>query len=194
MLHDVHDAVGLEIGRRIAAGLADHPECVDLAKANVEHWSKLNSDSPGLLRCYDEWRKLLQRAVREIVAVLAAETDEGQRLRQNSPFAGVLSVREVREIKRRHHEAARGTSKVSPLEPGLFTAREASPSLETQRSQRRKKKEYSPRMDTNLHESMQSNFLFVFIRVHSWIKTLLCDLCVSSQRTRWRAVNPEFPG
>jgi CRISPR/Cas system-associated endoribonuclease Cas2 len=32
---------------------------------------------------------------------LCAETEEGQRLRQNSPFAGVLSPAEVWEIKSR---------------------------------------------------------------------------------------------
>jgi len=37
---------------------------------------------------------------------LIAETDEGQRLRQNSPFAGVHRPQEVWQIKSqiRHHE------------------------------------------------------------------------------------------
>ena len=39
------------------------------------------------------------------VATLAAETETGQRLRQNSPFAGILSPDEVWEIKLRHRHA-----------------------------------------------------------------------------------------
>ena len=42
----------------------------------------------------------------EIAEVLVAMTDEGQRLRQNSPFAGVLPAAEVWEIKRRIREAS----------------------------------------------------------------------------------------
>jgi hypothetical protein len=61
-----------------------------------------------LLRCYEEWRTLLVRPTAEIAAILTAETDEGRRLRQNSPFAGALNAEEVWEIKSRlrHHATA----------------------------------------------------------------------------------------
>jgi CRISPR/Cas system-associated endoribonuclease Cas2 len=65
----------------------------------------LNAGVPSLLRCYEEWRELLEREVSEVCAILTAETDDGQRLRQNSPFAGILSPREVWEIKSRHQHA-----------------------------------------------------------------------------------------
>ena len=105
MLHRTHDAVGLEIGRRIAGGLPQHPEWIELARSNLARWSRLNSGAPGLLGCYAEWQQILQRPMEQIVAILTAESDEGQRLRQNSPFAGVLSPREVWQIKRQVHEA-----------------------------------------------------------------------------------------
>lgn len=105
MSHEVQDAISFELARRIASGLPQHPEWVDLARANLERWSRLNSSAPSLLRCYDEWEKLLDRRVAEICAVLTAETDEGQRLRQNAPFAGVLPPHEVWEIKSRHRHA-----------------------------------------------------------------------------------------
>jgi CRISPR/Cas system-associated endoribonuclease Cas2 len=44
--------------------------------------------------------------VHDICLILSAETEEGQRLRQNSPFAGVLSAEEVWEIKARHRRHA----------------------------------------------------------------------------------------
>ncbi|GMV97924.1 MAG: hypothetical protein AMXMBFR83_22770 [Phycisphaerae bacterium] len=108
MGHEIQDRSSLEMARRIAAGLPDHPEWLELARANLERWSRLNRDAPGLLRCYDEWRELLRLPVERICALLTAQTDEGQRLRQNSPFAGVLTPREVWDIKARcrHDQSA----------------------------------------------------------------------------------------
>jgi hypothetical protein len=104
MTHAVHDAVGLELARRIAVGLSAHPEWIELAKENLRRWSQRNCDSPHLMVCYNEWRAILGRPVEEIRDVLLQETDEGQRLRQNSPFAGVLSPQEVWKIKREVRE------------------------------------------------------------------------------------------
>jgi hypothetical protein len=109
MGHEVQDQVSLELGSRIAAGLENHPEWLELARANLDRWSRLNHNAPALLRCYDEWRGILSRPLAEITAILTATTDEGQRLRQNSPFVGVLSPQEVWEIKsriRRHATSA----------------------------------------------------------------------------------------
>ncbi|HWB53596.1 MAG TPA: hypothetical protein VG722_05365 [Tepidisphaeraceae bacterium] len=105
MSHRISDAVSLEIARRISHGLANHPEWIELAKSNLNRWSRLNSEAPGLLACYAQWRQILDQPVNDIAMRLVAETDEGQRLRQNSPFAGVLSAREIWQIKRRIHEA-----------------------------------------------------------------------------------------
>jgi len=105
MRHAFHDAVSLEIARRIAQGLPEHPEWLDFARRNLERWSRLNQSAPSLLRCYEEWRQLLTRPVGDLCAALIAETDEGQRIRQNSPFAGILSPREVWDIKARFRHA-----------------------------------------------------------------------------------------
>jgi hypothetical protein len=101
VLHDYQDRVSLEIAQRIAAGLPNHPEWIDFARGNLDRWATINNESPGLLRCYAEWRSLLDRSLAEVIVILTTQSDEGQRLRQNSPFAGVLSPNEVWEIKRR---------------------------------------------------------------------------------------------
>ncbi len=75
------------------------PEWLALAKANLERWSQRNANSPGLLLAYAEWREILERPALEICAVLTAVTDEGQRLRQNSPFAGALPDDVVSQVK-----------------------------------------------------------------------------------------------
>jgi hypothetical protein len=80
--------------------LLAHPEWVTHAQDNLRRWRERNADAPSLLRCYDEWERVLQRPIDDIRTVLIAPTDEAQRMRQNSPFAGVLPAREVWEIKR----------------------------------------------------------------------------------------------
>ena len=103
--HGFQDAVSLELARRIADGLPQHPEWIDLGRSNLERWARLNSQAPSLLCCYEEWRELLARPIVEICAALTAETDEGQRVRQNSPFAGVIPPSEVWNIKARLRHA-----------------------------------------------------------------------------------------
>jgi hypothetical protein len=99
--HEYQDRVSLEMAKRIAAALPERPEWLALARENLDRWSARNAGAPRLLRCYDEWRRILDRPVTEIIATLLAETDDGQRLRQNSPFVGALTASEVWDIKRR---------------------------------------------------------------------------------------------
>lgn len=101
MGHETHNQVSLEIARRVATELGRSPGWIEFARANLDRWSQRNADAPRLLACYREWRAILERPIPEIVGVLLDASDEGQRLRQSSPFAGVLSAREVWEIKRR---------------------------------------------------------------------------------------------
>lgn len=100
MDHFQRDRVSLGLAKRIAAQLPARPDWIDLARNNLDRWSKRNADSPGLIRCYQEWQRILARPVEEVCAVLTAETDEGQRLRQSNPFAGVFPPRELWDLKR----------------------------------------------------------------------------------------------
>jgi len=100
MGHEVNDRISLEMNRRIAAALPHRPEWLRLARDNLLRWKERNRDAPGLVQLYDEWLALLDLPVDEICAILTAQTDEGQRLRTNSPFVGALSPQEVWAIKR----------------------------------------------------------------------------------------------
>jgi len=104
MSHAKQDNFGLAFARRIADGLKEHPEWIALAKGNIERWSQQNADAPSLLACYREWQAILELPVEDVVAVLLDPTDRGQRIRQNSPFAGVLPPAEVWRMKREVHE------------------------------------------------------------------------------------------
>ena len=105
MNHSETDQVSLELARRVAERLRWQPDLLDFARANLARWSRQNASSPSLLHCYAEWQKTLSRPVDEVCSLLCAESDEAQRLRQNSPFAGVLPAAEVWEIKARFRHA-----------------------------------------------------------------------------------------
>lgn len=103
--HELTDVISLEMGRRVAARLRQQPDLLRLAHDNLDRWTRLNANAPSLLRCYEEWRGILNRRREEIGDLLTSETEEARRLRQNSPFAGVLSAREVWELKQRFRHA-----------------------------------------------------------------------------------------
>jgi len=105
MNHAFQDGVSLEIARRVAARLTASPEPLRVALDNLIRWSHQNANAPALLRCYAEWRIILAQPVGQVCARLCEESDEGQRLRQSSPFAGVLPASEVWDIKRRFRHA-----------------------------------------------------------------------------------------
>ncbi|MGI8602072.1 MAG: hypothetical protein ACR2OZ_03635 [Verrucomicrobiales bacterium] len=99
MKHVVHDEVSLEMGRRVAARIQKHPAVLQIARDNLVRWLRQNADAPGLVRCYREWLEILERPLSDTCQILCADNEEGRRLRQNSPFAGVLPPSEVWSIK-----------------------------------------------------------------------------------------------
>lgn len=108
MSHELQDAISLEMARRVASRLRASPGLLDVARSNLARWSERNADAPALLRCYAEWQELLARPLEDVLEILCSDTDNGQRLRQNSPFAGVLTPAEVWSLKsefRRRHAA-----------------------------------------------------------------------------------------
>ncbi len=109
MKHVVIDQLSQALGVRVAERLRQHPELVDQARANLARWSRQNASATSLLRCYAEWQEILARPVEEICALLCAETEEAQRLRQNSPFAGILAPAEIWEIKASFRHASSAT-------------------------------------------------------------------------------------
>jgi hypothetical protein len=99
MQHEINDKISLEMGRRVAARLREDPALLQTARDNLARWLRQNADAPALVRCYREWLTMLERPLGEICEILCADTEEGRRLRQNSPFAGVLPPSEVWSIK-----------------------------------------------------------------------------------------------
>lgn len=105
MSHELIGEISLELGRCTAARLRQRPDLLQLAHENLARWSRLNAGAPALLRCYAEWHEILHHPLEEICQLLSSESEEAHRLRQNSPFAGVLIAQEVWDLKQRYRHA-----------------------------------------------------------------------------------------
>jgi hypothetical protein len=99
MGHEVLDQISLELGRRVAERLRTNPALLDVARENLARWLRQNADAPALVQCYREWQAILEQPLEDICSILETDSEENRRLRQNSPFPGVLSPREVWAIK-----------------------------------------------------------------------------------------------
>lgn len=77
--------------RAIAARLLAEPQLLEVAHANLQRWLPASGRSRPYL---DAWREILRRPVEEIARVIVEETGQMTAMRQNSPFAGVLTPKE----------------------------------------------------------------------------------------------------
>lgn len=97
--HQNIDLRSLAMDQRTAEKLLANPALVDRGLANLDRW--LKTCSPGVRPVLIEWQTLLQRPLPEVILVLRSTDQRATRLRQSSPFAGLLSVSERTEILKR---------------------------------------------------------------------------------------------
>ncbi len=95
------DRLNLLCHREIAKRLAREPERVlSIARSNLARWLKAHERGSAEARCLEEWEQLLAtRAVAQIIAIITQDSDEGQRLRSSTPFAGILTLQERKELR-----------------------------------------------------------------------------------------------
>ncbi len=106
-MHGKRERQSLEIHRQVAACLRDDPALIGHARANLARWSARHGNGP-LRPAYQEWQALLDNhGVAGIIALITEHSERAARLRQNSPFAGILPPREVWRIKRAVNDATR---------------------------------------------------------------------------------------
>ena len=89
------DLFNLILHRAVAEKLRqDAKSVLQTARNNINRWLTKNESSALL-----EWRRILEtRTPEEIIKIISQDSDEGQRLRSSSPFAGVLSEAEREKI------------------------------------------------------------------------------------------------
>ena len=86
--------------------IRQQPELMDLVRNRLEYalsGSRLSESSQYALR---ECQTIpFTHSLNEVLEILIEDSDDGQRLRQSSPFSGILSQRERFEIFHRYESA-----------------------------------------------------------------------------------------
>jgi len=104
MSHAVIDHVNAAQDRLIAARLRRDRRALRIARQNLRRW--MARDGRKVRPVFHEWHGILVRLnAREIAAFLESDTPMARRLRQSSPFAGVLTEAERRAIQQKHEKA-----------------------------------------------------------------------------------------
>src|SRR5688572_19348527 len=99
--HRLLEARSLAMHAVIAQKIEREPDLLNIARNNLTRWrSRWDDDVPTW---YHEWCEIMHRPWPEIAAIITEPSEEGARLRQSSPFAGVLSA----EVRKRIYEAFR---------------------------------------------------------------------------------------
>ncbi len=95
----------LEYHRRIAAHLLADPEAVmNKARSNLKRWLPVHEGTPSE-QSLREWQLLLDHStIAELISIITEDSDEGQRLRSSTPFTGILSAEERKELRLHYEE------------------------------------------------------------------------------------------
>ncbi|HJU15420.1 MAG TPA: hypothetical protein VJ770_03035 [Stellaceae bacterium] len=97
-LHSDHsrlDERSLTMHKLIAAKVLADPALLDKARDNLRRWQQMDG-SPKLALA--EWEQILSGPIDQIAQFLTERSGRATRLRQSSPFAGVLSEAERQAI------------------------------------------------------------------------------------------------
>lgn len=107
IMHYRREIQSLEIHRMIAAKMCLDPSgVINKAVSNLHGWLEHQQGS-AMEVVLREWLEILVNvSPGEIADFLVSESERATRMRQSSPFAGVLSPGEVWAIKRGRHETA----------------------------------------------------------------------------------------
>ena len=90
------DLRSLAMHTLIARKIARAPGLLAVARKNLRRWGeRWGEDSPVWLR---EWQAILEQPWGEVAALITELSPRATRLRQSSPFAGVLTPQERKRI------------------------------------------------------------------------------------------------
>jgi len=80
----------LRLHEEIARRLQKDPQLLQIAKGNLVRWIGRDGETPA----WREWSEILDGPLSRVLSVLLSPDERGARLRQSSPFCGILSPRE----------------------------------------------------------------------------------------------------
>jgi hypothetical protein len=99
--HRLIDERSLAFHRRIAEKVGEDPSLLENARANLQRW--LKTCSPGVRLTLLEWQQVLQLPFETLLTFLVSTDERATRLRQSSPFSGILTEAERLAIIREFH-------------------------------------------------------------------------------------------
>ncbi len=90
--HRLLEARSLAMHTVIARKIERDPTLLAIAHRNIERWNaRWKERPPAWLK---EWEEVLRQPWRQIAAVITEPSEHGARVRQSSPFAGILTNEE----------------------------------------------------------------------------------------------------
>ena len=90
--HSAIDARSLDMDRLIAQRLRENPAVLDKARSVLAKW--MTSCDASVRPVFEEWRAILDGPISGVFAVLEGVDERSMRLRQSSPFCGILTPAE----------------------------------------------------------------------------------------------------
>jgi len=112
--HEIVDDRSLEMDRVIAEKIRANPELAQIALANIERWLANPDYSESSRQATLEWKGIIDNSsVGELVTLLESSSEEARRLRQSSPFCGILTPDERQAIFRKYEALRDRTSLAS---------------------------------------------------------------------------------
>ena len=98
--HHIIEARSLAMHCLAAQKIERDPALLDKVRATLENWRARYSDTQGndMPRALDEWQQLLREPWPAIAALIIDPGERAARLRQSTPFAGVLTARERERV------------------------------------------------------------------------------------------------
>ncbi|MBN8710476.1 MAG: hypothetical protein J0I10_13895 [Verrucomicrobia bacterium] len=106
MGHDLIDRRSLALNRLVAEKIRRQPELMDFVRKNLDRTLCEPILSESCKNALREWRSIFSlKSFDEILSILVEDSYEGQRLRQSTPFTGILNQRERLEVFRRYEQS-----------------------------------------------------------------------------------------
>ncbi len=97
--HGRLDARSLALHRLIAEKVLAEPALLDKARGNVSRW---RAGHAGLSPALAEWEQILNGSPDQVAKFLVEQSENATRLRQSSPFTGILTEPERLSIYESH--------------------------------------------------------------------------------------------
>ena len=92
--HNRIDARSLVMHRVIAKKLMQNPELLQKAKDNIKRWRMQGVE----VSAFKEWENIIDSGLNNVIRIITANTEESARLRQSTPFTGILTPKERKDI------------------------------------------------------------------------------------------------